>query len=140
MIASTCFADSQIQIYSQYDTNGVLVGYFARSFNGKDNGWVNTQYTIPDAQATFGKLLDPATVGTSMPPDRVFAIYDSNGNLIKIDAAVFSHKSGKDNFEKAPDKGADQLSAQALQDAANTKTDVETKTGKDIKGDGLNGK
>ena len=144
IVTANCFA-ANVRITANRDNQGTIVNYTASTWNGKDLGQVDTKYTIAEAQATFGKLLDGVELGTSASPDRHDLIFDDDGNLVKVVAYVFSVRTydivnGKPENEQhtgkyeSVQKDSVDLSTEVKDDVVATKEDVETKTGKDIGG------
>lgn len=144
-LSISCFADSQIHIFSNKDHTGAITSYTVRTWNGIDGAMIDTQYTVQDAVQKFGKLLDPNEVGTSSSPDRITLLYDNDGNLTRVISQNTSIKTYSivDGEQKDPqvtgeiqvvEKSNDELSNAAKTDIANTKEDIETKTGKEIDG------
>jgi len=126
LISLEVFATSQIQIHA-IKKDGVLLSYEVYTWNGDDKKMLTTKYSISEAQAKFGKLLQSGEAGTSKTPDRVIINFNDDGSIYKVDFQVLG------TFE-AVLKSNSQLSTQAKTDATTGKVDIETKTGKSIKG------
>jgi hypothetical protein len=127
-VLSVSQATSSIQLHAIKDDKGVLKSYRVITWSGPDQSMVITPYTISEAQTKFGALLNKTTSGTSGTPDRLILNYDDAGGLV---SAEFQVTSG--SFEKVTVKG-EAIPNTAKVTAGTAKTDVETKTGKDIGG------
>ena len=119
---------SMLQIQAMRDDKGVLLHYHVITWTGPNESMVITKYTIAEAQEKFAGLITKAQSGTSSNPDRVILNYNDAGDLISMEYQVTIG-----TFEKVVCKG-ESIPAAASTDATATKTDVETKIGKDIGG------
>jgi hypothetical protein len=119
---------TMIQIQPIRDNKGVLQRYHVITWSGPDESMVITPYTIAEAQTKFAGLLTKNQSGTTTNPDRIILNYNDAGDLISMEFQVTSGK-----FERQIFKG-EAIPAATKTDATATKTDVETKIGKDIGG------
>ena len=135
------FGDSAIRITANRDNTGAIKDYTVTTWNGKDLAQVDTKYSVAEAQALYGKLID----GSELLTDRNTLVFDGAGALIKVVSQSASVKTydmvdGKPTNETITGefasvvKSTDELPAAVQTDVTDLKTDIETKTGKPIDG------
>lgn len=124
-ITLSALANSSLQIIAIKDKNGE--SYIIRTWNGPDEGMVDTKYTIAEAQAKFPTLIGKDESGTVKDPKRITIIYNPDGTIYKVDFQATG------DFERVV-KTEDELTATALDEMIATKEDIETKTGASIDG------
>jgi hypothetical protein len=119
---------STILIEAVRNEQKAIQHYKVTTWSGENQKPVYTKYTIAEAQTKFASLLTKNQAGTSGTPDRIILNYNDAGDLISMEFQVAGGE-----FERTILKG-EAIPLATKTDSTAAKTDVETKTGKDIGG------